>query len=221
MTKRGRLLPISQVPLRESGALLVEALVVSVVVTIALLGTIGLINISTQQRNRAGERNQLNAAIDADLADIRNVASQITCCSGACTIGIPAGVTPDDEAPFESPCFTDNRRDDRYFYPQIDSDPDTPEQSEALTVNCICGGAGIFNTINLATAFPVNPAIGAAGGQRALGLLGISNGDQNILLVTYTDNNAANPATPVRVVRVVPPMARFCEPLVNPGECTP
>ncbi len=83
-----------QVAPAEQGALLVEALVVSVVITIAMLGTAASINIATQQHNRAGERNQLNAAIERDLAEIQDLATQLTCCSGDCTLGIPGGVTP-------------------------------------------------------------------------------------------------------------------------------
>jgi hypothetical protein len=179
----------------EQGALLVEALVVSVVVTIALLGTIGLINISTQQRQRAGERNQLNAAIDADLADIKNVASQLTCCTGECNLDTPSPVGPDQL------CATNNRRDDRYFYPQLDTEPNT-EGSEAEDVDDICNGDGILADLNLVTDFPANPALAAAGGARAIAPLGDDNGNQNILQVTYTDTNQGGAV--VRVARVVP-----------------
>lgn len=206
MVRHTRLLTRPRVNPGEQGALLVEALVVSVVVTLALLGTIGLINISTQQRNRAGERNQLNAAIDADLAAIEDRSADLTCCSGACTLGIPGGTTPGPT----SPCATDNRRDDRYFYPQLDSDP-ASEGSEAQTVDATCDGVGILaGVLDQFTAIPLNADLVASGGGRAIALLGNTNRDQNILQVTYTDNNAADPNAPVRVARVVPPMARFC-----------
>jgi hypothetical protein len=186
---------------QERGGFLVEALVVSVIVTVALLGTLSVFNISSQLRNRAGERSQLNDAIDADLAAIEDRAADLTCCTGVCRLGL-AGVTA-------------NRRDDRYFYPQLDSDTLTAG-SEAETVDALCREPvrGIisdavlieFNTI------PVNGALTTGGGARApiVRLNSVQNqlGNQNILQVTYTDTNSGNAV--VRVARVVPPMARFC-----------
>ncbi len=63
-------------------------------------------------------------------------------------------------------------------------------------------------------ALPVDAGITAAGGVRQpivrLNTVQNQPGNQNILQVTYTDSNAADPNAPVRVARVVPPMARFC-----------
>ncbi|MCP9903053.1 hypothetical protein KBY72_05135 [Cyanobium sp. BA5m-21] len=198
---------------QERGGFLVEALVVSVIVTVALLGTLSVFNISSQLRNRAGERSQLNDAIDADLAAIEDRAADLTCCTGVCRLGL-AGVTTDNTAPFTQPCNTANRRDDRYFYPQLDSDPGTAG-SEAETVDALCREPvrGIisdavliaFNTI------PVNGALTTANHARTIVRLNsVQNqlGNQNILQVTYTDTNSGNAV--VRVARVVPPMARFC-----------
>ena len=199
---------------QERGGSLVEALVVSVIVTVALLGTLSVFNLSSQLRNRAGERSQLNDAIDADLAAIEDRAADLTCCTGVCRLGL-AGVTTDNTAPFTQPCNTANRRDDRYFYPQLDSDTVTAG-SEAETVDALCREPvrGIisdavlieFNTI------PVNGALTTGGGARApiVRLNSVQNqlGNQNILQVTYTDTNSGNAV--VRVARVVPPMARFC-----------
>ncbi|MEO1002660.1 MAG: hypothetical protein AAFX65_06055 [Cyanobacteria bacterium J06638_7] len=209
---RSPLLPPASPPRAEQGALLIEALVVSVVVTIALLGTMGLINISSQQRQRAGERNQLNAAIDADLAAIENRASELTCCSGICRLGL-AGVPTDSTAPFTAPCFTTNRRDDRYFYPQID-DLTTTAVVEPEAVDALCTGAGIIpNPVLTAfNAIPMDAGLAPSGGVRQpiVRLSTVQNrpGNQNILQVTYTDTNQGGAV--VRVARVVPPMARFC-----------
>lgn len=221
MVRRARRSLSPQVAPAEQGALLVEALVVSVVITIALLGTAASINIATQQRNRAGERNQLNAAIDADLTEIQDLATQITCCSGECTLGIPGGVTPDDTPPFESPCFTDNRRDNRYFFPQID-DPATTNNNEPDDVRVICNELnqgiisdavlGTFNSLEPDEDDNGTPDLEDAGGSRdaIVRLNAVQNqpGNQNILKVTYRDTNANNAV--VRVARVVPPMAAFC-----------
>jgi type II secretory pathway pseudopilin PulG len=208
---RQRLKP--RVPPTQQGALLVEALVVSVVVTIALLGTIGVINTATQQRTRTEERNQLNAAIDADLAAITDLASQLTCCSGTCTLGIPGGTTPGPN----SPCATDNRRDDRYFFPQLD-DPATTAVREPEAIDTICQEPtqGIISddVLGQFNGIPLNDDLTPSGGVRQpivrLRTVEDQPGNQNILQVTYTDNNAADPNAPVRVARVVPPMARFC-----------
>jgi hypothetical protein len=200
-----------RVPAPEQGALLVEALVALLLISVAVLGTVGAINLSVQQRNRAAQRNQLNPAIDADLAAIDNLASQLTCCSGACTLGIPPGITPGPT----SPCATDNRRDDRYFFPQLDN-PATTGVVEPTAVDAICAEAtsGILSNAVLAqfNALAVNPDLTAGGGARQpivrLSAARNQPGNQNILQVTYTDTNAANAV--VRVARVVPPMARFC-----------
>lgn len=195
----------------ERGALLIEALVVSLLLTIAVLGTVQLINLSTQQRNRASQRNQLNSAIDADLARIENMASRLTCCSGSCTLGIPNGITPGST----SPCATNNPRDDRYFFPQLD-DSSTADIVEPTAIDTICNQNpdGIISDAVLAefNALTVDPDITAAGGARQpivrLSAINNQQGNQNILMVTYIDINAASAA--VRVARVVPPMARFC-----------
>lgn len=192
----------------EGGSLLVEALVVGVLVTIALAGTLSLVNLSAQQRNRSRDRNQLNAAIDTDLAAIEDQASRLTCCSGVCTLAAPTQVGAD------SPCATTNRRDDRFFYPQL-NDPDTTvNEPEAVDAICAEPNAGILSAAVLGqfNAIPVNAALTAAGGARQpiVRLRSVVNQprNQNILLITYTDT-AQNGAV-VRVARVVPPMARFC-----------
>jgi len=198
---------------QERGGFLVEALVVSVIVTVALLGTLSVFNISSQLRNRAGERSQLNDAIDADLAAIEDRAADLTCCTGVCRLGL-AGVTTDNTTPFTQPCNTANRRDDRYFHPQLDSDTVTAG-SEAETVDALCREPvrGIISDAVLISfnAIPVNDALITANHARAIVRLNsVQNqlGNQNILQATYTDTNRGNAV--VRVARVVPPMARFC-----------
>ena len=199
---------------QERGGFLIEALVVSVIVTVALLGTLSLINISSQQRNRAGERSQLNDAIDADLAAIEDRAADLTCCTGVCRLGL-VDVTTDNTTPFTQPCNTADRRDDRYFHPQLDSDPLTAG-SEAETVGALCQEPvrGIISDAVLIefNAIPVDGALTTAGGARSpiVRLNSVQNqlGNQNILQVTYTDTTLGNAVA--RVARVVPPMARFC-----------
>lgn len=211
---RIQLLARPRVRPEERGGFLVEALVVSVIVTFALLGTLSVIGISTQQRNRTGERSQLNDAIDADLAAIEDRAADLTCCTGVCRLGL-AGVTTNNTAPFTQPCHTPNRRDDRYFYPQLDSDALTAG-SEAETVDALCREPvrGIISDAVLAqfNALTVNGALTRAGGARTtiVRLNSVQNhsGNQNILQVTYTDTTRGNAV--VRVARVVPSMARFC-----------
>jgi len=199
---------------QERGSFLVEALVVSVIVTVALLGTLSVFNISSQQRNRAGERSQLNDAIDADLAAIEDRAADLTCCTGVCRLGLD-GETTDNTTPFTQPCNTADRRDDRYFHPQLDSDPLTAG-SEAETVGALCQEPvrGIISDAVLIefNAIPVVGALTTAGGARSpiVRLNSVQNqlGNQNILQVTYTDTTLGNAVA--RVARVVPPMARFC-----------
>jgi len=199
---------------QERGSFLVEALVVSVIVTVALLGTLSVFNISSQQRNRAGERSQLNDAIDADLAAIEDRAADLTCCTGVCRLGLD-GETTDNTTPFTQPCNTADRRDDRYFHPQLDSDPLTAG-SEAETVGALCQEPvrGIISDAVLIefNAIPVDGALTTAGGARSpiVRLNSVQNqlGNQNILQVTYTDTTLGNAVA--RVARVVPPMARFC-----------
>jgi hypothetical protein len=191
----------------------VEALVVSAVITIAFIGNVASINIATQQRNRAGEKNLLSIAIERDLAEIQDLATQLTCCSGACTLGL-AGVPTDDTAPFSEPCNTANRRDDRYFFPQINNP--TTTSNEPVEVEFICNdpNQGIISDAVLAefNDLPMNADLAAAGGVRQpiVKLNAVQNqpGNQNILLVTYTDSNSDNAV--VRVARVVPPMVAFC-----------
>lgn len=192
------------------GSLLIEALVVSVLVAIALVSSMAAWNVSTAQRNRAGQRNQLTAAIDADLAAIEDRAADLTCCSGACTLGIPAGITPGAA----SPCATANRRDDRYFFPQFDNPATTP-LVEPAAVDALCTSTNGIISAAVLTAFnslPVNPSLTADGGVRQpivrLSSVNAAAGNQNVLQVTYTDTNTANAV--VRVARVVPPMALFC-----------
>lgn len=187
---------------------------VSMVITIALIGSAASINIATRQHNQAGERNQLSTAIDRDLAEIQDLATELTCCSGQCTLGL-SGVPTDDSVTPTAPCNTANRRDGRYFYPQLDTDPVAPG-SEAEAVDQLCNdpNQGIISDAVLAqfNALPENADLTAAGGTRQpivrLNTVVNQPGNQNILRVTYTDANREGAV--VHVARVVPPMAAFC-----------
>ncbi|QEY33212.1 hypothetical protein EVJ50_14180 [Synechococcus sp. RSCCF101] len=197
----------------DRGFSVVEPLLVVVLISIAAIGASEMWRVSNRQRQRSNERIALNVAIDSDLARIQELAAELTCCSGACTMGIPSGITPylingAATGDVESPCATDNPLDDRYFFPRNDNPATTTVNEPDLVSNQDPNNPGLCERNEV-----VDPLISAieeqidvpAGATRTITKLA-----NNRLLVTYGDASRDVEDPALRIERITPPMALFC-----------
>lgn len=80
-------LPAPQPHLQAAGGFtLVEMLVATVILSLAAIGTLGVINSSTSQVRRSGEINELNTLIESDIAAVRRANDRLVCTNGTCSI---------------------------------------------------------------------------------------------------------------------------------------
>jgi prepilin-type N-terminal cleavage/methylation domain-containing protein len=75
--------------LLASGFTLVELLVSTVVISIILGGLITFPQIIGRGSQQSQRQNESQAAIDADLASLRTLANNFSCCTGNCTVSNP------------------------------------------------------------------------------------------------------------------------------------
>lgn len=69
-----------------SGFTFVEVLVATVILSLATIGTVGVINSATGLVRRSGEINELNTLIESDIAAVRSANDRLVCLNGTCTI---------------------------------------------------------------------------------------------------------------------------------------
>jgi hypothetical protein len=142
----------------------------------------------------------MDQEIDSQLAQIKQLSGQLTCCSSVCT------VTPPTTFGTTANCATNNPLDSRYFYPQQDDPATTATISgtspatadERAAVDQLCA-SGAFLT-PLLTA--VNALAQPAGVTRTAAV----QANRTIRLV-YTDTVNSRVT---RVANITPPMSRWC-----------
>ena len=204
---RALILALSNAAESQRGVGILEPIISIVIITIVLTTSLSLFSISSRSRQKAYQRTALLASVDANLAEIRDQASRLTCCSGQCTIGIPSGITPGSS----SVCATADRNDDRYFFPQRDNPAttfpftNTTEAREPYAVDQLCASQA-----NLVVA-PLKQAINAA----STGSLATPTGTTrtvgdlpgNALQISYAETSTG---AVLRVERIVPPVVNYC-----------
>ncbi|WP_255146311.1 hypothetical protein [Synechococcus sp. ATX 2A4] len=189
---------------KERGSSIVEALVLSGMITIVLASTASIFTGISRRTISTQQQVLMQASIDDNIRQIKTLARRYTCCSGVCTVtppttfGVVGGVT--------QPCATNNPLDDRYYFPQVDlasttaSFPNTTTSSEPIAVEQLCA-----NNTNFMTPFrtAVNAVPQPVNATRTTAIQA-----DRILRVTFTDNNNQN--RQVRVENIIPQMAYFC-----------
>lgn len=187
----------------DRGIGLVEPLVLTLLLMIVMGATANIFNGINRRTLSTRQQVVMQAAIDDNVRQIKTLARQFTCCSGSCTTAIPttfgivAGVT--------QPCATNDPRDDRYYYPQVDL-ASTTSFNEQAAVDTLCQTDATNNRAFM-TPFQndVNRLVQPTNATRTTF---IDDANPHVLRVTFTDNN--NSARVVRVENIIPRMAYFC-----------
>ncbi len=194
-------------PLRASGRAgqdgfsILESVVTALLLAIAVSGSAALLSSVNRMATRADSIEELNTAIDSNLTAIRNISTRFTCCSGICSTATPTtyGST--------SACATNDPRDDRYYFPQMDvatttvNFPNTTTSKEPEAVDQLCAAAN--NTVFMT---PLKTAVDAlpvpADSTRVSTIR-----PNHILEVSYTDtiDNRV-----VRIANITPPASHWC-----------
>lgn len=194
-------------PAGSKGFTIIEPLVASVLIVLVMTATVSLLGVINRRTIFTRQQISMQESIDANLRQIRTLARQYTCCSGQCTttpptsFGVVGGVV--------QPCATNDWRDDRYYFPQVDlasttsSFPNTTTPSEPLAVEQLCQNTTTANTHFMT---PLKTAVDAL--EQPIHALRTSEIQSNkTLRLTYTDSINSREA---RVTFIRPMMANFC-----------
>lgn len=196
----------------NSGFSLPEVLIGAFLVSLAIAGALSLQIGGTLTRNRSSTTDRHTALIDADIANIQELARRYTWCSGSASFSGANcnGVGPGQED---------------YYFPDLNES--TGEQCSADPLdNTIPFNAGCnaFRNACVNTTAPpagglLGPLITAIGGT-PVGLstdpvpltrtVAVDNAAAHRLRISYTYNDGANPTAIRRVVTLFPPVANWC-----------
>lgn len=198
---------------KHSGFTVVEPLIVSVIVVLAMVGSVAVIQIANRRFAVTQQRVQINREIDTDIQAIKHLARRYTCCSGTCSTSPPSAADTQLGVGGKATksCVTADWRSRNYYTPARD-DPETTAlfagtnpgtSSEVNAVDQICQTANNttfmtpFQTAVTSTAIPPN-----ANWSRATTIQ-----TEKTLRITYTDtiNNVT-----VRTEYIQPAMAAYC-----------
>ena len=189
--------------LADRGTGLLEPLMVSVMLFLTVAAMANVFNGITRSMASMQKRQTMDVAIEKYLADASSLAREYTCCSGQCKTERPT----DKDVGVDKPCATNDSRDDRYFFPQLDlattkkNFDGTSTPIEPLAVEQLCAD-------NKNDAF-MSELFGAVQGwdppthtRREVSVL--PNKTLSIKLFNLDNNNL------VRVAMITPKMADFC-----------
>lgn len=183
-----------------------ESLIAVVIIGLAAAASTSMLMVGLRGLRESAQSNSVQAAIEANKAQIDQLARSFTCCSGICTTSPPASGTFGGA---NQPCFTDNPNDDRYYFPVRDNPSTTTNitgtttPSEPIAVDQRC-----LNANNIAFMTPLKTAIDNPGlvpqpspatREPAVIL------DYKMLRVDFTSAGVV-----VRSLYVKPRMANFC-----------
>jgi prepilin-type N-terminal cleavage/methylation domain-containing protein len=167
--------------LKHSGFTFVELLVSTIIISIILGGLITLPQIIGRGSQQTQRQNDGQAAIDSDLARLRTLANNFSCCSGSCT------TSPSPDA-----CNGNNPGQANFYIPAVNS----PEETTFRTA-CNAGtlASSLRTTLNSQT---LDPPITSR-------TVVVDSAVAHRLRVTYTA-----PGNVERVAILVPTAAAFC-----------
>ena len=185
---------------RAGGFTIVEPLVLVILLSIVVSGTAVVLTSVNRSSAEARRVVTMDQEIDSNLAQIKQLSGQLTCCSSVCT------VTPPTTFGTTANCATNNPLDSRYFYPQRDdpattahiagNSPATPDERAAVDQLC-ASGAFLTPLVTAVDALPSPAGVTRTAAAQA----------NRTLRITYTDTVNARIT---RVTNITPPMARWC-----------
>ncbi len=182
------------------GFTIVEPLVLAILLSIVVSGT--AVVLSSLNRSSAEARRvvTMDEDIDSQLAQIKQLSGQLTCCSSVCT------VTPPTVVGATANCATANPLDSRYFYPQRDdpattatiagTSPATSDERAAVDQLCT-SGAFLTPLVTAVDALPLPAGVTRNAAAQA----------NRTIRIVYTDTVNSRVT---RVANITPPMSRWC-----------
>jgi type II secretory pathway pseudopilin PulG len=185
---------------RAGGFTIIEPLVLVILLSIVVSGTAVVLTSVNRSSAEARRVVTMDQEIDSQLAQIKQLSGQLTCCSSVCT------VTPPTTFGTTANCATNNPLDSRYFYPQRD-DPATtatiagtsPATSdERAAVDQLCASGAFLN--------PLLTAVNALAQPAGVTRTAAAQANRTIRIV-YTDTVNSRVT---RVANITPPMSRWC-----------
>jgi len=192
----------------DSGFTIVESLIAVAIIGLAAAASTSMLMVGLRGLRETAQSNSVQSAIEANKAQIDQLARSFTCCSGICTTSPPASGTFGGA---NQPCFTDNPNDDRYYFPVRDNPSTTtnitgtttPSEPIAVDQRCLAANNTAFMTplktdID-ALAQPVTTPINLVTRSNAFIL------NYKMLRVDFTSSGVV-----VRSLYVKPRMANFC-----------
>lgn len=188
----------------DSGFTTLESLIVLVLIGIAAAGSTAMFTVALRGLQGTRQTYAAQAAIEANKAQIDDLARKFTCCSGICTTTSPTSTT---SGPSKA-CATTSPNDDRYYFPQLDDPttttnfPGTTTPSEPNAVDQLCD-----NTNNTVFLTPLKTAIDGLAQPSPATRSSAQILSYKMLRVDFTDPSAG---IVVRSIYVKPRMANFC-----------
>ena len=178
-----------------------EPMVLLLMLTVAMLAAASIFSSAMRSFTTSRNVSSMEIAIDQNISEIKKIAREFTCCSGSCTTTVPADVGPGQA------CATQDSRDDRYYFPQLDLSstttnfPNTTTSMEPAAVDQICS---VANNTHFMTPFKtaVDSTPAASTTTRTTT---IKTDSIHTLEVTYSDAGRV-----IRSLVVVPVMANYC-----------
>jgi len=176
-------------------------MVLLVMLTVAMLAAASIFSSAMRSFTTSLKVSEMEIAIDQNISEINQLSRQFTCCSGTCTTTVPTTNGPGQA------CATDDSRDDRYYYPQLDltttttNFTNTTTSVEPAAVDQICS---VANNTNFMT--PFKTAVDSTGAaSKTTRTTTIKTDSIHTLEVTYSDAGRV-----IRSLVVVPVMANYC-----------
>ena len=213
--------PILTKPLPDRGMGLLEPLVLTAMLLIAVTAMASVFDSISRMMVSTRQRVIMQAEIDSNLKVIKSLARQFTCCSGYCTTSPPncgnSDLCPDPKPPDTynygtvksvlQPCATNNPMDDRYYFPQVDlestTDPidGTGTSSEPLAVEQLCKEDRNNHFMEPLKKKVDDDVLIPTDGSRETDIK-----PHHVLQVTFKDSHA----NIIRMEKIIPKMAYFC-----------
>lgn len=183
-----------------SGFSLIELLVGVVLVGITAAAAAAILSSSNRALVGARTQDRRQALIDDDVARINNLSTRFTCCSGTCGLSTTG-------------CLSSTPGNDRLYYPQLDSDPNTaipetaPQLEDPSTGACNNGGIATAFIAQIQSSVPTTALATLNVSRTAPVRVSTTDGRDHRVRLTYRDSVSNRE---LRVVDIQPIAASFC-----------
>lgn len=173
----------------DAGFSIVEGLIASVILIIAVMGTAAAFNLITSSISGTSNKNAINIAIDKDVSSIKRLSIDYTSC-----------VNPVGSVPAEGACDVSNNYS-AYYFPMSA----LPSEQDKFFAACRSETASSHITAGFINAIDALPSVGA-GVVRQPAIREDGNDPQNHNInVEYKSNGSS-----IRLIKVSPVVSSWC-----------